>query len=265
MTVRLARRITHELLAEVPGRHRAIVSATEPGVVAGTALVVPPIGGESLGTWTILRADGDAVLPGVPLVAIDGDATELAIAEDYVLGVLGMAGGIARRALEIRAVSPPLTVVCGGWKKLPVAVKPVLRAGLQVAGIGHRLLAEDFVYVSKNHVQLLGGIENAVAHGAALDHGPVAVQVTSAADALRAALAGAGVVMVDTGRLLDLHAAHEALIAQGLRQRVRLAFGGGVVASDLSDVAAAGADIVDIGRAIMDAPIWDLRMTIVRT
>lgn len=265
MTIRLVRRITHELLGGVPGEHHAVVSATEPGVVAGTELIAPPDDGEPMGHWTLLHRDGDRVAAGEPLLAIDGDAIEIAVAEDHVLGVLGMAGGIARRASEITAATPPqLAIVCGGWKKLPVAVKPVLRAGLDVAGVGHRLLPDDFVYVGKNQVRLLGGVDVAVREALALDHGPVAIQVTSAVDGVQAARFGASVVMVDTGGIADLVATHDALVAHGLRSQVRLAYGGGVTAADLVAVAAAGADIVDIGRAIVDAPIWDLRLTVVR-
>jgi len=265
MTAPLARRITHELLAGVSGEHHAVVCSTEPGVVAGAGLLSTPDVGEPMGTWTLLRRDGDHVEPGEPIVAVDGNATELALAEDHVLGVIGMASGIAHRALEIKAAAPvDLAVVCGSWKKLPAAIKPVLRAGLEVAGVGHRMLPDDFVYVGKNLVELLGGIEAAVAEAISLSNGPVAIQVTSAADGLLAAQAGAGVVMVDTGSLADLAATHETLLAHGVRDDVYLAFGGGVTANDLSEVAARGADIVDIGRAIVDAPIWDLRMTIPR-
>lgn len=263
MTLRLARRITHELLAGVPGEHHAVVVATEPGVVAGTGLITPPVVGESMGRWSVLRDEGVRVDIGEPIVAIDGEATELALAEDHVLGVLGMAGGIALRAQEIKAAAPTgLVVVCGGWKKLPAAVKPVLRAGLDVAGVGHRMLPGEFVYVGKNPVELLGGIEAAIEEAVALNHGPVVIQVTSPADGVAAARAGAGVVMVDTGSLADLGATHELLLAHQLRHDVQLAFGGGVTATDLVTIAARGADIVDIGRTIVDAPIWDLRMTV---
>jgi nicotinate-nucleotide pyrophosphorylase (carboxylating) len=48
----------------------------------------------------------------------------------------------------------------------------------------------------------------------------------------------------------------------GHRDAVHLAFGGGVRLEDLTAVRAAGADAADIGRAILDAPLLDLRMTI---
>jgi nicotinate-nucleotide pyrophosphorylase (carboxylating) len=74
--------------------------------------------------------------------------------------------------------------------------------------------------------------------------------------------AGAGVIMVDTADLADHADVHTALTRLGLRQSIRLAFGGGVRLQDLGPAAAAGADAVDVGRAILDAPLLDLRMRV---
>jgi nicotinate-nucleotide pyrophosphorylase (carboxylating) len=258
------RRITHELLRGVAGRHRAIVSPTAPGIVAAMAHVVPDSINEPVGTWTHLHRDGDRVAAGEPLVEIEGTALEIMVASDHVMGGLGFAGGIATRALEIRAAAPPgLTIVCGGWKKLPVAMKPLLRSALDVAGVGHRLVDGPFVYVDKNAVRLAGGIEGAASAGRRLDHGPVGLQVDSAAEAVRAVGAGTGIVMIDSGELSDLRETDAALREKGWRDRVLLAFGGGVRGEDLQHIAQAGGQIADVGRAVLDAPLWDLHLEVV--
>jgi len=258
------RRVTHELLGAVPGRHRAVVVPTTDGVVAGMAHAVPDAIGEPAGSWTHLRRDGDQVEAGEPLVAVEGTALEIMIASDHVLGGLGFAGGVAACAMRIQTAAPPgLAIVCGAWKKLPVAMKPYLRAALDVAGVGHRLVAGPFVYVDKNAVRLAGGIEAATAASVALDHGPVSVQVVSVDEALRAVAAGAGIVMVDTGVPADLSAVDAALRAADRRDDVLVAFGGGVRGTDIRDLRRRGAQIVDIGRAVLDAPLWDLRLEVV--
>jgi len=182
-----------------------------------------------------------------------------------VLGVLGVASGIATRAAAIVAAAPQaLRVVCGAWKKLPASMKPALRAGLDAAGVGHRLLAEEFVYVDKNGVTLLGGPSGAVRAALAVGNGPVAVQLKRVDECDAAVAAGASVLMVDTGHLDDLVAVRERLTLLD-RLDDQLAFGGGVRLQDLAAIAAAGATIVDIGRAILDAPLLDLRLDVVPT
>jgi len=60
----------------------------------------------------------------------------------------------------------------------------------------------------------------------------------------------ARLVMVDAANL------------QGFRQGVKIAFGGGVTSEMLEEVVGGGADIIDIGRAIIDAPILDFRLDV---
>lgn len=255
------RRITAELLGGLTKRFSAVVSPTEPGLVAGTALVRPP-STDPAGQWDIVAVEGEKAEPGQPLVLIEGSSWEISVAEDHVLGVLGFAGGIARRGAEIKAAAPDgLRIVCGGWKKLPAPLKPVLRAGLDVAGLSHRLLDGDFVYIGKNQVSMFGGVAAAVTAARELDNGPVSVQIVDVAQALEAVDAGAGVVMVDTGEVADLEAVASALRARD--DTVDVAYAGGVDAVQLRRIANLGADIVDIGRAVLDAPLWDLHVEVV--
>lgn len=255
--------IARQLFAGVAGRHRAVVETTQPGLIAGLGFVDPALAPASAGQWRLLVAEASAVEAGTALVEVIGEAHELGVAEDYVLGPIGFASGIATRAAQFRAAAPTgLSLACGGWKKLPAPLKPMLRAGLAAAGLLPRLVAGDFVYMSKNAVTLLGGVEHAIAAGLAVGHGPVAVQVKSVEEALAAYSAGARVIMVDTGRIDDLAAVNGALIRAGSRADVHLAFGGGVRLEDLPAVRAAGADAADIGRAILDAPLLDLRMRV---
>ena len=43
---------------------------------------------------------------------------------------------------------------------------------------------------------------------------------------------------------------------------MRIAFAGGVTGLTLDDVIAAGADIVDVGRSVIDAPLLDFRFDV---
>ena len=259
-------RLSDRLLAAVDGARLGVVSATEPGVIAGLKLLDPDIAVGEAGSWTLRVGEGAVVEPGQPVVEVSGSAAELAVAEDYVLGPLGWASGVATRCRRIVERAPTgLRVVCGGWKKLPAPLKPLLRAGLAAGGVGPRLLDGRFLYVDKNAVRLLGGTGEAVAAGRALDHGPVAVQAQSVEAAVSAVRDGAGAIMVDSASLDVLRQVRRVLEEAGLRQSTVLAFGGGVGPQDLAEAAAAGAEVVDIGREILDAPLLDLRFDVIPT
>lgn len=256
--------IAERLLQGAVGEFRAVVETTEPGIVAGLALLDPSQAPADAGQWQVMVREGQQVEAGSVLVEIHGSAAQIGIAEDYVVGPLGFASGIATRAARFKAACPPgLSIACGGWKKLPAALKPTLRAGLAAVGLLPRLVEGDFVYVNKNAVILLGDVAAAIRAGIAVDHGPVAIQVKNVEEALFAAESGAGIIMVDTGQLHDLGAIHQALSTAGLRNAVTLAFGGGVRLEDLHEAQRLGAQAVDVGRAILDAPLLDLRLRVI--
>ncbi|MBV9508839.1 MAG: hypothetical protein JO303_00995, partial [Caulobacteraceae bacterium] len=143
--------MTRSLYANVRGRRRAVVEATQAGVAAGADLIHQGLAPAACGRWSVTFCDGQLLQPGDVLVEIEGEAFELGVAEDFVLGPLGFASGVATRARAFREAAPQgLSIACGGWKKLPAPLKPALRAGLAAAGLLPRLVAGDFVYLSKN-------------------------------------------------------------------------------------------------------------------
>jgi nicotinate-nucleotide pyrophosphorylase (carboxylating) len=257
-------RLTDLLYANAGIHHSAVVTATEPGIAAGFGLLDSTNCSFPAGQWRIVARDGEVVRSGQVLVEVSGSAAELATAEDFVLGPIGFASGLATVARRFVEAAPTgLRVVCGGWKKLPAAAKPLLRAAIAAAGVAPRLLNQDFLYLDKNAVRLLGGIAATVRAGLAVGHGAVAVQIKNAEDAAEAARAGAAAVMVDTGSIEDLSRAHDILIGANLRGQVTLAYAGGVKLDELARIRSAGADVVDVGRGILDAPLMDLRFDVV--
>jgi nicotinate-nucleotide pyrophosphorylase (carboxylating) len=159
-------------------------------------------------------------------------------------------------------------VVSGGWKKMPGALKEMIRSAVAAGGGQPRMVPGPFAYLDKNYVALLGGIRESLAAVAHLDDHAKVVQVKGryadvAAEACQAAEHGADVVFVDTGRAEDVSRATEALARRGLRDRVLVAFGGGVALEDLDALKALDLDILDIGRQIVDAPLLDMRLEIV--
>jgi nicotinate-nucleotide pyrophosphorylase (carboxylating) len=83
------------------------------------------------------------------------------------------------------------------------------------------------------------------------------------AEAGEAYQAGAGIIMVDTGEITDLAAVVAAAERGGWRAELQIAFAGGIKEEDLQPVIAAGVDLVDVGRMIIDAPLLDLSLDIV--
>jgi nicotinate-nucleotide pyrophosphorylase (carboxylating) len=159
-------------------------------------------------------------------------------------------------------------VVCGAWKKVDPSIRAGLRRAVLTGGAGIRISDRPFVYLDKNYVRMFGGVRTAVERAKAHDGGRlVAVQLRGeqaaiASEATAALVGGADILVVDTGRLEDLDAVAREGRGAGWREKVQLAFGGGVTLATVAEAATAGADIVDVGRAIVDAPLLDFSLDV---
>jgi nicotinate-nucleotide pyrophosphorylase (carboxylating) len=256
------------LFKPLEGRHfRFSIKARERGILSGEAGMRAL--SEEIGLEIVsLLPEGSALLPGTVVLEAIGSAEKVACAEEMLLGAIGKPSGVASSAAAMVARSGRTKVVCGAWKKVSSAVRAELRRAIATGGAGTRIADQPFVYLDKNYVRMLGSVGKAVERAKSFDPNRlVVVQLRGevqpiVAEATAAVASGAGIVMIDTGCLEDLRAAARAAESGNWRDTVQLAFGGGVTLENIADVKAAGADIVDVGRAIIDAPMLDFSLDV---
>ncbi len=261
--------VRDQLLEPVAGRRFDFeLTAAECAVLAGrprpsaVEAAVPALDLE----W--LAADGQRVSPGTAVCRGRGDAWQVARAEEQLLALVGKASGVATAAARmVEIAGGRARVVCGAWKKVRPEVREELRRAAALGGVGVRVLDRPFVYLDKNHVRMLGGVGAAVRQARRVPGRSVVVQLRGetagiAEEARQAAGAGAEVLMVDTGRLADLAEVAGLAASGGLAASVEIAFAGGVTAASLPEVIERGAAVVDVGRAILDAPMVDFRLDV---
>ncbi|MGA2025754.1 MAG: nicotinate-nucleotide pyrophosphorylase [Syntrophobacteraceae bacterium] len=245
----------------------ANLTAAESGILAGTTLALNRALELGLSVLTHIPVGSD-LEPGVCVLSLRGTAEQIARAEEELLGCVGKPSGVATASrLFAGLAGGRVRIVCGGWKKVVPEIRKQLREAIAIGGACVRLVDEPFVYLDKNFVRMFAGITEVVGRAHSMNGRVVAVQIRGETgpvveEAVLACRAGAGVLMVDTGSVEDLREVVEVAHRHGFRQRVKIAFGGGVTAQRLEEVVAAGADIIDIGRAIIDAPILDLRLDV---
>lgn len=261
--------VREELLQAVRSdRVTAVIVVDEEGVIAG----VPGAQREAerLGLSVArMVSSGSRVEAGVEIARLVGTPRQIVMAEDVLIGTLAKPSGIATAARRFvtRADGRP-RVVSGAWKKMPVVMKDMVREAVAAGGAEPRIVGGPFVYLDKTWVELLGGIRESVAAAGHLDGHVKVVQVKGrhgdvAGEAREAAEHGADIVFIDTGRMADVASVMECLTGLGLRDTVKIAFGGGVELDDVAALRRFDVDILDIGRSIVDAPLLDMRLEIV--
>jgi nicotinate-nucleotide pyrophosphorylase (carboxylating) len=75
---------------------------------------------------------------------------------------------------------------------------------------------------------------------------------------------GANILMIDTGQKGDIATVSRTLRKAGLRSKVKLAYAGNIELHDIPKLHKEDIDMIDIGRAIIDAPLLDMRLEVIR-
>lgn len=251
----------------VDRRYIADVRVTTPGVVCGVEhgqRLASELGCEV----PHCAADGDEVRVEAPILTLAGSAKAIAMAEDCVPGAIGKPSGIARamrRAQEL--AGKKVRVVSGAAKKMPVEIKDQIRRAVHRGGGSGRISNDSFLYLDKNYVRIFGSVRQTLEAVAPMQGYVRAIQlrglVEDIASETRAAIEmGAEILMVDSGRLEDLDLVGRLVREAGRRERTTIAFAGDIGMEDIPAVAAHDVDILDVGRAILDAPIVDIKFDV---
>lgn len=205
-----------------------------------------------------LVAEGAAAAAGSVLARVAGRARALLTAERTALNFLQRLCGVAShvrsflaeigeqrvRLVDTRKTTP-------GWRVLE---KYAVRMG---GAANHRLGLFDGVLVKDNHIAAAGSIRAAVARARAGAHAllRVEVEVEDLAGVEQALAAGADVIMLDN---MELAAIRQAVSRIAGRAQVEVS--GGVTRQRLSELAAAGVDIVSAGALTHAARSMDISM-----
>jgi nicotinate-nucleotide pyrophosphorylase (carboxylating) len=216
------------------------------------------------------RRDGTWIRKSEIIAVLEGHARQMASAEEELIGWVSKASGIATAAwLARKAAGRNLKVVSGAWKKMPLPIKNLVRQAIIDGGVHCRIAESPFLYLDKNYVRMLGGVSKALRSIGHLKGYTLVIQLKGEEfglprEAVLAAQGGADIIMIDTGRKEDIDRVDSILQAKGLRGGLQIAFGGNIEIDDLKELREMPVEIVDIGQAIVDAPLLDFRMDIVR-
>ena len=249
-------------------RVEAAVVAKEAGIAAGIEEIV--ILAESLGLSVKTEvADGDEIKNGKVILRISGDARTILSAERTMLNLLSRMSGIAtatRRLTEkLRKANTPAKIAATR-KTAPGLGYFDKKAVLVGGGDPHRLHLDDMILVKDNHIAIAGSVENAVnkAKQNASFSKKIEAEVTRVADALKAAEAGADIIMLDNFSPKQIRKAVEMLKKAGFFGKVLLEVSGGVTAENLLEYASTQVNIISMGELTHSVKALDISLEITK-
>lgn len=244
----------------------AEVICKEPGVIAGIEEVTILLESLGLKVQSLFR-DGDQIVANKTVMKISGDAGTMLSAERTVLNLVSRMSGIAttsRQLVEkIKKAKLKARVACTR-KVAPGLLYFDKKAFVLGGGDSHRLHLDDMILIKDNHIKVAGSLQNAVknAKKRASFTKKIEVEVTSAEDAVRAAEAGADIIMLDNFSPSQIRGAVKALEKTGFSDKVLLEASGGITAKNILAFASEGVDIVSLGEATESAIVLDLSLEV---
>ncbi|MGA8543201.1 MAG: carboxylating nicotinate-nucleotide diphosphorylase [Thermoplasmata archaeon] len=248
----------------VPAKARIIAQAT--GVLSGTVVARAMLRAAGVRVLSA-RADGSRVRRGEVVLALRGDARRILGVERSVLNVLMHASGVASataKAVAATRGSAPRLEVWGTRKTLPGLRDLEKAAIVHGGGRPHRRNLSESLLIKNNHLALLPLAEAVRRARARARRGEaVEVEVRSAAEALRAARAGARRILIDNASPPRARAIVRALEVEGLRRGRWVELSGGITPATVGAYRRVGANAVSLGALTHSAPALPFHLELV--
>ncbi len=243
----------------------AAVVAKEVGIAAGieeTAILA-----ESLGLSVKMEVvDGDEIKNGKVILRISGDAQAILSAERTMLNLLSRMSGIAtatRKVVEKLRKAKSTAKIAATRKTAPGLLYFDKKAVLIGGGDPHRLRLDDMILVKDNHIVIAGSVEDAVKKAKAASFSKkIEVEVTSATDAVKAAEAGADIIMLDNFSPKQIREAVGALKKAGFFGKILVEVSGGITVENLLEYASAQVDTISMGALTHSAEALDISLEV---
>jgi len=245
----------HDVTNDVPGEAVGRLVATESGVAAGVDAAASVFDAMNVDAEALAESGSD-VAPGETVLRAAGPARAVLRGERVAVNVASHASGVATRTSEAvrraaAAEDPP--AVAATRKTTPGLRGVEKRAVAAGGGDTHRLDLSHMVMVKDNHIAELG-LETAVERFRERASFATAVEVEaeSARTAVRAAEAGADVVLLD-----NMSPAATRRAVDRVPDDVLTEASGGIGLDDVGRYATTGVDVVSLGTLTHSAPALD--------
>ena len=253
--------ITTLALVPAAAKTNAIIHAKDSGILAGidVARRVFELLDKDI-QFDAKLADGAALTNGSIIAEIKGNAQAILTGERLALNLLQHLSGVATSTHKLAAIAAPFGAKLVDTRKstpgMRLLDKYAVKAG---GGANHRLGLYDAMLIKDNHIQVAGGITEALnrAHDYASHMTKIEIEVESLAGVKEALAGKADVIMLDNMSIADMTEAVKIINKQAVVEA-----SGGISEATLADVAKTGVDVISVGALTHSVKALDISMDI---
>lgn len=243
-----------------------------------TARIVAKVGGVIAGleeaaalfracsaAFSPLVNDGDEVKPGTVIATIAGPAAAVLLVERTALNVIGRMSGIATMTRRLQGTLDGLMPGCkiAATRKTAPGLRLLdKKAVILGGGDPHRMTLSDGILIKDNHLALVS-IEDSLRKAKAYSkYRRIEIEVQGPDEALRAARAGADILLLDNMSPAMIRETLSLLRKAGVREGLLVEVSGGISEQNLDDYAIEGIDLISMGALTHSAKNFDVSLEI---
>lgn len=246
--------LTSRLTVEETQRALGRFIARQSMVVAGSELLRRTMQPDSI---ELHKRSGDLAEPGDVIAEVTGTARRLLERERVSLNFLQRLSGVATLARRYcDAVAGTRTRILDTRKTTP-GLRVLEKMAAAAGGVtNHRMGLYDAILIKNNHVDLAGGVANAITR-ARIAGLPIEIEVRNHAELEQALAHGVARVLLDN--MTPEQAAEEIRFVGG---RAEVELSGGITLDNIRGYAEAGADFISSGAITHSAQAVDINFRI---
>ena len=253
--------ITTLALVPAAAKTNAIIHAKDSGILAGidVARRVFELLDKDI-KFDAKLADGAALTNGSIIAEIKGNAQAILTGERLALNLLQHLSGVATSTHKLAAIAAPFGAKLVDTRKTTPGMRLLDKYAVKAGGgANHRLGLYDAMLIKDNHIQVAGGITEALnrAHDYASHMTKIEIEVESLAGVKEALAGKADVIMLDNMSIADITEAVKIINKQAVVEA-----SGGISEATLADVAKTGVDVISIGALTHSVKALDISMDI---
>lgn len=253
--------ITTLALVPAAAKTNAIIHAKDNGILAGidVARHVFELLDKDI-QFDAKLADGAALTNGSIIAEIKGNAQAILTGERLALNLLQHLSGVATSTHKLSAIAAPFGAKLVDTRKTTPGMRLLDKYAVKAGGgANHRLGLYDAMLIKDNHIQVAGGITEALnrAHDYASHMTKIEIEVESLAGVKEALAGKADVIMLDNMSIADMTEAVKIINKQAVVEA-----SGGISEATLADVAKTGVDVISVGALTHSVKALDISMDI---
>lgn len=253
--------ITTLALVPAAAKTNAIIHAKDSGILAGidVARRVFELLDKDI-QFDAKLADGAALTNGSIIAEIKGNAQAILTGERLALNFLQHLSGVATSTHKLAAIAAPFGAKLADTRKTTPGMRLLDKYAVKAGGgANHRLGLYDAMLIKDNHIQVAGGITEALnrAHDYASHMTKIEIEVESLAGVKEALAGKADVIMLDNMSIADMTEAVKIINKQAVVEA-----SGGISEATLADVAKTGVDVISVGALTHSVKALDISMDI---